>query len=461
MTGLFQYVSSKYENIVPDKECGLLLVILYQKIKNKEIEETFTYRDVERCVQEIAVAEMKYVKPRAHDRLEKLMKFYIERPPNSAHNKYALTDFALNFLKLIEHKFDNPLAKLPLRKSFEKYGGLEASSIETIEDLEEWYRNGFESTTRNNVMSHLDGLNDKLMLTIDDLKDVLYVTDEGVLEKVNVFNDRFKLLGEQASEISDALSMKNKVTRELGDIVNAFYHQLENYKYPNTQEEQEENNKLEQRYSRAQSIQDEVKAFFKKVDYGISLLQEKIMYANDRLNDLKDNFEYKSKFNTNAVKLLHLALEESSYSKDGIKLAAEFPRKSVLKESVKYNRINYVNYGITVNNEVLYVRIDPVMHKQEMDRINKVLDRQQRISELANLYKNTLDLEKQMDFTEKFYEILSREDDIETAIQVGFEIIQYATHSDAFRLEIEKSLSDDTLNETVLTWKTKIHSELT
>lgn len=461
MSEFFQYVSSKYENIVPDKECGLLLVVLYQKIKSKEIEEAFTYRDIERCVGDIAIAEMKDVKPQAHARLEKLMKFYIERPPESTHNKYALTDFALNFLKLIEHKFDNPLAKLPLRQSFEKYGGLDAALIQTIEDLESWYRNGFENTTRNNIMSHLDGLNDKLMVTIDDLKEVLYSTDEGVLEKVVVFNDRFKLLGEQATEISDALSMKNKVKRELGDVVNAFYKNTEDYKFPNTHEEREEYKRLEERYLRAQRIESEVKTFFKKVDYGIGLLQEKIMYANDRLNDLKDNFEYKSKFNTNTVKLLHLALEQSTYSKEGIKLAPEFPRKLILEESIKYNRISYVDYGVTVNNEVIDVQTDPIMHKQEMDRINKELDRQQRISELAGLYKNTLNVEKRMDFTEKFYEILSREDDIETAIQVGFEIIQYAAHSDTFRLQIEKSLSDDILNETVLTWKTKIHSEQT
>lgn len=459
MNQLFDYIHHKYEKVIPERDEGLLLFWLHQKIKNKEIAKEFTYKDIERSLKEIAEKEIDLAIPQTQRVLENLMTYYIERPPGNAYNKYALTDFAQSFLDLVEKKIDNPYSQLPLRQSFEKYGQFDANDISTIAEFEGWYLNGFNNTTKQNIIDHLESLKDELNVSIERLKEILHSPDENVVGIVAGFTNIFKKLGIRANEIGDALHLKNHLKHEIEKALSFFYTRIEESKAPISDADVEEYALLEKEYKQAKEIAEKVEDFFTKVEYRLRQLTERILFADQRLNDLKDNFQYRSQFNINTTKLLRLVLNESNYSKEGVVLPSRFPRYNYFQENIRYIKIPHLKFDIQFNNEIIPIQINNEEQSKQRKEIDIELMKKERIAELSTYYKELLTTQRELDFTQQFHKILQDENDIEIAIQVGFEIIQYANGAAKYKINTSQLLYEMEVEKNIWTWKTEIHQK--
>jgi hypothetical protein len=456
---LFDYIQHKYEKVIPSKKEGLLLFCLHQKILNKEIAKEFTYKDIERSLKEIAEKEIDPTIPQTQRVLENLMTYYIERPPGGGYNKYVLTDFAQNLLVLIENKIVNPYRQLPLKQSFEKYAQFDATNISNIDDFEEWFLNGFSNTTKQNIINHLEGLKDELTQSIEQLKAILHSSEGNIVEIVANFTDVFKRLGVRANEIGETLYLKNKLKGEIEKTISYFYQKIEDTKAPTSKLEIEAYEIIEKEYERAKEIEKTVEDFFTKVEYRLKQLTERILFADQRLNDLKDNFQYRSQFNINTTKLLRLALTESSYSKEGVVLPTHFPRYNYIQENTRYVKIPYLEFDLHFNNEIIPIQINNNEQDKQRKEIDRELMKKERIATLSSHYKELLITQKELDFTQQFHKILQEEDDIEIAIQVGYEIIQHANKTTEYEINTEKLLYEMEVEKDIWTWKTKIYQK--
>lgn len=446
-------VFQSYQSLVPSKEDGMVVFLLNQKIRDREIDEQFNYGDFKQTIKELA-AFAPWPLPHSEAVLKNLLNYFIERPPDQK-NSYKLTEYAFKFIAMIDQKLNNPYRNFPLRESFIRYTNFQASEIKLIAQFESWFQQGFNNTTKQSIIDHLEALKDDVNQSIKDLNMLLYRENTDILETISEFTAIFKGLYEKTEEIRDTLRLGNNLERETQQVVSYFYDLSDSFSNI-ASEKDEYYHSTVQDYNKAVTIHRDVRNFFIVIDSKIGQLREKIVFASNKLNDLQHNFRYQSNYKMNIKRLLDFVFSESNYTKDGPQLPGRFPRKAIPTESFKYTVVPYIESFFPVKKMVQLLPQDKNYQQSERAKIDYEIARQQRITSLVSHYKDLLQKEKEMDFTEQFYLILERDQDIEIALNVSYELLIYAHHSSQYKLLIDPNLLRESANTNILSWQTNI-----
>ncbi|MBG6187518.1 hypothetical protein [Flavobacterium sp. CAN_S2] len=448
-----QNVFQSYEALLPSREYGMVIFLLNQKIKDREIDEQFTYGDFKQTIKELAEFAP-WALPHTEAVLKNLLNNFIERPPEQKYI-YKLTEYAMKFIAMVDQKLNNPYRKFPLRESFEKYTNFHASEIQVISQFESWFQQGFNNTTKQNIIDHLEALKDDVNQSIKELNKLLYQENVDILETISRFTEIFKSLNEKIEEIRDTLRLGNNLEREIHNVVSYFYDLSDNFVNSEPQEKAAYQQST-QDYTKSVNIHKDVRNFFMVIDSKIGQLREKIVFASNKLNDLQHNFRYQSNYKVNIKRFMEFVLTESSYTKEGPKLPNAFPVKAIPMESFKYTLVPYLETFFPVKKMVQYTTLDPNYQHLEKEKIEKEISRQQRISKLVSHYKDLLHREKEIDFTEHFHLILERDQDIEIALNVSYELLIFAHHSSDYKIIIDRTLLRESANNNIHSWQTNI-----
>lgn len=454
MNNQLQNIYQSYELLLPSKEDGMVIFLLHQKIKQQEIEEPFSYGDFRQIVKEVADWSPGGI-PRSETLLKNFLNNFIERPADQK-NGYKLTEYALKFIAMVDHKLNNPYRTFPLRKSFEKYTSFQAGEIQNILELEGWYEQGFNNISRQNIVDHLEALKDVVSQSVRELGLILQQENIDIVKIVSDFAEIFTGLNEKTEEIRDTLRLGNRLERELQQVVDHFYSLLDKNNNAESISDPSLYKKASKDYENAQRIQWEVNTFFMVIGGKIGQLREKIVFASNKLNDLQHNFHYQSSYKLNIKKMLHFVLTESRFNREGPELSASFPRKSIPFESFKITMVNHMEEFFPKKVMVTTTVIDTEYQKSENAKIEKDIARQERIVELVSYYKELLALDKQMDFTEKFYLILEQHKDVEIALNVSYELLLFAHHSKEYKVNIDQNLLMNSKDKKIYSWQTDI-----
>ncbi len=103
--------------------------------------------------------------------------------------------------------------------------------------------------------------------------------------------------------------------------------------------------------------------------------------------------------------------------------------------------------------------MNPDYELGERQRIQKEISKQEKIQALISYYKEKLIQEEKLDFTEHFYKIIDQENDLEIALNVGYDLLLFAQYSPNYQLNIDRTISKHCLNKNLITWQTNIHSK--
>lgn len=441
-------VYRKYQQLLPSREEGMVVFRLQEKIRLEEINENFTYSDIKKVIQENAkvFGELDH---HAEPIIKNLLHYFIERPSDQK-TTYKLTEYAHKFIDLVYHKLDNPLRKFPLSESFKRYAAFQAEEIASIEEFESWFEQGFQATTRQNIIEHLEALKDDVDESISQLNKTLYEEEKNILTVVSDFTRVFEELNSKTDEIRDALRLGANLEREVQSVVSYFYDKIEG-------ESDEEKRRSD--YQKALSIQSETKSFFLIIDEKIGQLRGKIIYASRKLNDLQENFRYQTRFKRNIRRFLEFTIDESFFTKEGPSFKKNYPVKKIPGESFKFTVVPYFESFFPVKFSVNQTSLNPDYELGERQRIQKEISKQEKIQSLISYYKEKLVQEGKLDFTEHFYKIIDQENDLEIALNVGYDLLLFARYSPNYQLNIDRRISKHCLNKNLITWQTNIQSK--
>lgn len=454
MSQLLKNVNELYKNLILTKEQGMIIFVLHKKVQEKEIPPHFSYRDIETAVREANANEPGAI-PNTERILKVLLHYFIEHPPHQR-NKFMLTDYAVKFIELIRDKLNSPYKRFPLRKTFEQYAKFKAESIENINDFRGWYERGFHKATKQTVLDHLDALKDEVNTSINELNSILNKDFKKAIEIAEKFTTVFNRIGEKADEIKDTLRLENVLDQEIHAVIDKYFEKLESYKHPENEIEQQEFYSLKDEYDEALLIKKSVFDFFQKVDERLAQLTEKVLFASSQLRNLQNNFRNHSRFRIHLKRFLEFALKEATFTKEGPILPVNFPRRRIPHEEFKFTHVPYYDSFITQQNEVIPAQIDNLYAQQENLKIERELLRQEISAKLVRKYKNIIKEQNKLDFTDHFYKILEDEKDAEIALNVGFELLQFANSHPDYRVSIKREFPLERNLENIWTWKMMI-----
>ena|GEM_PF-893571 len=452
MHTLSSQIAEIYPQLVPPMDEGMLIFKLHEKIKSGAIDANFSSQDLQRTLEELHKEILVTgTVPNKERLLKNLLAYFIERPPELK-NRYTLTDYARKFILLVEHKINYPFRKFPLRDSFKRYTDFTAGEIDHINQFESWFNQGFQATTRENILDHLEELKMQVQQSVQSLNKLLYSGDETAQKIVTDFSVIFTDLGDKADEIRDTLRLGNTLQQQVDLVVSKFYDTTTALPHPVTPEEIAFFNECQYGYSRAAEIQQEIQDFFDIIDTKLAQLRERIQYATTKLNELQHLFRYKSQYKINIRRLLDYILSETRSEKGNLALPTDFSKKGIVEERFKLTVMPDLESKDIQQNLVIENPLDQDYHQAELRHIEHELTRQQRTAILVEDYLSRLQTEGKIEFTDEFYTIIEQEDDEEIALQVSYELIQFAHLSDEYQVDITPEIKDIFTNQPIKTW---------
>lgn len=454
MVRLLDEVQQNYKYLVPSKTAIAVLLLLSERVSNREIDRHFTHEDIVQAVKNVSSSQKSEIQ-QTEKVLKTLLENFIERPTKDD-SLYKLTEYARKFIKLILSKLDNPFRNFSLIDSFEKYADFKAVGIENIEQFESWFEQGFNSAYRQTIIDHLEALKDETKEHIRKLNIILDSEEKDALEMATEFKNVFKSFGDKARDIQDALKIGIRLDIEIKQVCDRFYEEVEKYDYSQSTDNEDRLDLLNHAWKRASLIQNEVRDFFEEIEEKLSQLRGKIVFASDKLNDLQEYFRYQSKFKLNLKKLLEFTLKESKYSGKGIVLPDLFPNKVILFEPFKLLYLPDVDSLFMKNNAVIHSNYDREYQAKERGKIDFELQQQEKVSRWIEQCKSTLELNGKLNFTECFYQILKLEKDVNIPVSVGIELFEYAQNSPDYSISINKIIDQKYSEEKIKIWQMNI-----
>lgn len=453
MKSQIDHILSEYKFLIPRRDYTAIIALLQERINQGEIEEVFTYEDVEECVYKF--------KGDQSLQLEKAFQYlltYFLRKDKGQPNRYFLTQYAKNFITLISEKIESPYRNLPLKQNFEKYFQLKKEDIHSIDDLKSWYEFGFNKIARNIVSQHIESLYDELEKATIDLSNILHAENLNALELVKKFSLVFKTFGKRSKEIREVLNLKNSVLLNLKKISDTFYSELDSITPRERKSDPTHFKKVSSDWDITRNIISEVKLFFVQVDVRLDYISYQILFASKKLDELNENFEKQALLKINLKKMMRLALEDASRDNHHI-VFNRFPLKKIPSQDLRLNAPKKYPFDVETDNPIILNNVDLEYEKEQRESLFQALNVQERTSIWIDNLKQKLESDSSLELTNEFFNILSQEENIEIPLNVSFDLINQSRHNTKTDLKIEQTVNSENENSNVSLWKMSLKNK--
>ncbi|MCZ4245141.1 hypothetical protein [Pedobacter punctiformis] len=447
-----QQLYSKYDLLLPSKyDGGYLIIALYEKLKNREIEEYFTQKEINEILKDIAV-DFNLDSVRQWSNIKDNLFHYFLRSHPDEPWKYYLTDYAKNVVDLMVSKLENPYKNHPLKKSVQDSFTIHHGEIKTIEELERKFGRIFIQGSKKIITDHLESLEDELREAYKELNDILRKEDEqSATSLVRDFTIVFRKFGERAEDITEAIISKDKFLGDLLNVVDHFYRKMEDDGKFDTDNVQ----KSKSDWERAQEIYTDIREFFNSVDQKVHIIRRQINHASEKLTELQEQFSARAFFRLQLKKLHRTILESSQYTAEGIRFSNNFPLKQVVYEPVRMLYPRYYEFELPKPNIIVNIEADETYERNEKQKIAKEINRQQIINQWVDKAKDILEGKGLLSVDELMNSIVDEEKDLSIAYQVASRMTAYTSENSNVFIDVEQKIISLSQQDLSL-WKTRI-----
>lgn len=445
-------IYSKYDLLLPSKlEGGYLVIALYEKIKNHEIDEYFTQKEINEILRDITIAFKLESVRKWHNIKDNLFHYFL-RSHSDEPWKYYLTDYAKNVVDLMIHKLENPYKNHPLKKSIQDSFAMRPNEIKTIEELERKFGRIFIQGSKKIITDHLESLEDELRDAYKELNEILQKEDEqSITSLVREFTVVFRKFGERAEDITEAIISKDKFISDFQNVVDHFYKVMENDGKSNRANVQ----KSKSDWGKAQEIYTDIREFFNLIDQKVSIIRRQINHASEKLTELQEQFSARAFFRFQIKKLHRTVLEYSEYTEKAIRFKGSFPLKSVVCEPIRMLHPKYYEFDVSASNIIVNIEVNELYEQSEKLRIEREINHQEIINQWFDKAKGILEREGQLLIDELMNIIVFEEKDLSIAYQVASKMIAYTSENANVLIDVEQKIIFLPQQNFSL-WKTKI-----
>lgn len=446
------HLYTKYDLLLPSKfDGGYLIIVLYEKIRNREIEEYFTQKEINEILTDIKTEfNLESIRPWNNIK-DNLFHYFLRSHPDEPW-KYYLTDYAKNVVDLMISKLENPYKNHPLKKSVQDSFTIHYGDIKTIEELERKFGRIFIQGSKKIITDHLESLEDELREAYKELNDILRKEDEqSATVLVREFTIVFRKFGERAEDITEAIISKDKFLGDLLNVVDQFYRKMEDDGKFDTDNVQ----KSKRDWEKAQEIYADIREFFNSVDRKVHIIRRQINHASEKLTELQEQFSSRAFFRLQIKKLHRKVLEISKYTAEGVSFSNNFPLKQLVNDSVRMLYPRYYEFKQPKPNIIVNVEVDETYERNEKQKIAKEINRQQIINQWVDKAKDILESKGQLTIDELMNSIVDEEKDLSIAYQVASRMTAYTSEHSNVLIDVEQKITSLTQQNLSL-WKTRI-----
>jgi hypothetical protein len=436
-----------YKELFPNEFEFLVLYHLYSNYHSSEMQ----YVEIKQAIAD--TSRLPYINTGKERQVERtfksLLRTFIERAP-SKFTRFILTPHAEKIVEIATQRIRNPYLKFPLKDTFETYFSLPENAIHDINELERWFKFGFQNNARQAVLGHLDSLKISVDDSVKALNKILEADNISAMQMLEQFSQNFQILGDKARQITEAIKMKVDVHYRLRDLVASF-----SYNPLAATNKESDYGIWQYNLQTAFRIKEEVEIFFEKVDIQLDVINMKMAFAGAKIAELQESLRTKSRYKISLKKLLLYLLENSKMDIKGIHLPKKFPAKGLVLQKFRFRGIRYYDMGFLRRAKPFEQETDAAYEESQRNQFEQELQKQVLIQQHCDDISNALSVDKYIDLNKKLFEIMQLEDGLELGIQTSYEFIRNLPSE--YHIQIEEKLTNNQSNDIHL-WKTTIHS---
>jgi len=436
---LLESVSVHFDSLIPqNQEAMLLLVSLYQKIQNNEIEEAFTQKNFEETVAEVSIALEREKQIQVENISKKLSQYFYTTLKRGNEYRYQLTVFATDLVRIMLQEIQPDFKHIELIHTFKRTLQLIDEDLLNINTFDYWYLNHYIPSKRV-ILSHTENL----QRLVDDrtmaLRHLMKNNVENTKDLINSFIGIFEELGRQSEGLTQTLTFKQSIFDDIKFAEPNFMQKKEDW----------------EKYTR---IRSEIERFFENIDNRMLSINDRVQMSVSRLKTLYDTLQYKQLYKLKLEKLLMFMLKNTKKDAQGDYIfPAPMKAKHIPYHRSRLPQIPMLDFKNVEPADVPDFIIDEQYLKLKEDQNYGLLARQESISKWLENIHNDLTSGKVIEFDNWFKTIYDKEKTIEVPIDVCFGLIQRYGKDANIDFIIDKNSPFHPKDDLAL-WKLKIQA---
>lgn len=272
------------------------------------------------------------------------------------------------------------------------------------------------------------------------------------VQRVEQFSIITQEVSFDAKQITEAIGLGNNLSNILSDNVTFYQDKVDVFDNVRAMRESEEYQKYLKELKIAENIRDEVEYYWKSADKELKIIWDKIRYAMTKVDDLRKSFDGRSYYTNRYEKLLSLMVKNSQFVDDEIKLSKTFLQKAIYGKPNKFSILEKYNFLPPRGNEPLIIENEQETREEilKQDKRNNAIE--ERIQKILIDYKEILERDKYLDFSEIFYQLYQEEKNIVIPIEVGDRLFSFASQDNNYQIIIDEKQYPNNFNTDVAIW---------
>ena len=419
-----------YKLLFPEREVGLAIVLIFEKIENKNFEEgKFTEKDLHEAFEQIYITKERYPKEVYSEQIMNLQEYFLDHDQQT--QKYYFKDYAYKFCKHAKETLQGAFNPTRIQKICIHL----TKTLRNSDDLRFWLEEEFKKYEPD-LREQIDFLDRQISLSIEDLKKETNLLNQSFIDVLVATEERLTKSQSHVKELRSAYS-ETKTMRGL-------LEQKDNY-------DNEINSLISEVHYFIKYINDRLNSIDRKLDR----IQPKIRQLFSTLN--------KPAFNSKIEKFISFLLKNSELDN---KKNIIFPQ-DIFCPAI---HISTPNFTIISRDKELFPP-KPKERKQYEQNIKVISENKEKvlvkikeidtIRKWENLILSEIALRDQINLSDVFFRILNEENNSQIAVTVLFNLIKHVyCNPEKLELITEKSLVTNDEFKNVSLWKmliTKLH----
>lgn len=426
-----------YDPLIPKKETGLVIILLYEKWKSGEYSgNSFTEEAVKNAIEEVAKDLGKVYERTPHDRFKdvnlQLQEYFLLRNEDS--NLYNITQYGLDFCERIK-------AKLLLEFDPSVIEKILADLIETLKkyigsDFSYWYNHQFLSQ-QTTIKNHVETLLRKVDESVKTFRKATKSEDDSFLGTVKKVDESLAVIGKHSEELKGAFYDAEEIKALLNEL---SFHQPTN---------------------EIISQREQVRLFVENVNNDLSIISQRIERIRPKLRQFISGINQRN-FDRNTVKFLEFLLEKSTLKKEGNRKKTKLPN-GVNTKTIFQEESNFI---ILESGRIQPKQPTPIVAPKEDEtkrkaRFEKAEDRffiRNRVRYWVSEFEKELLKNERLDFTPYYFVILDHEQKYRSTIslKVASELFRKYSKLKNYNVAVNKTIVTSNKYSNLGIWKMDI-----
>ncbi len=414
-----------YKLLFPSKEVGMAIVILYERIVNKEFDDDkFSEKDIHTAFEEIYQTNMRYPKEVYSGHIMDLQEYFLDYDQEK--QKYYFKDYANKFCLHAKDTLKGAFNPTRIQQICSHL----SSTLKNSDDPRFWLEETFKKFEPD-LMEQLDFLDRQIVLSVEDLKNETNFSDHSFIDVLVATQERLSQSQAHVQELRSAYSETNNIRATLDNI---------DFTDPVI------NDLILEVHACLRYINDRLNSLDRKLDR----IQPKVRKLFSTLN--------KPSFSSKVEKFIIHLLNESVLENRNIVFPGNIKPPQLHIDTPEFTIVSRDKelFPPKPKERKTYVQNEEII-QENVERVKREIREMEVIGKWEKLIFAELELKGEIRLSAYFFEILRDSQSSQIAVTVLFNVIKQVYASEGkFKLLTEKTLQRDSEHKNIGLWKMSI-----